>query len=613
MKLTLRTITGLDPELVASSTLDPASILMEMEARFNGAEPEALFDDLQITHGLLPRIPRAMLRRQFGKWLPKGADAIVAATNEYLTTHAAERGYPLDASDLIASTVFNVQRIADLEKWKAEQTMIRRAQRHYLKSETSKQLVDGKRVWVDATVYELPPLMQSEGKSLKHEDARYAIRLPDGRYFDLGQTQDGFKPIMSDGPDIALQRIAKRAGLTLRGGAHSIVQVLTGLTGVIPAYTTVWHRHQWLVIVGWQRDPKTTLSSYYKGDNELSKAGDPDDRLTLSELDYQLLKGAAEGEIEDFQGDVVDYMNDDEELVMQGFMRDETDEPEPMNSFLLVQAAANMGLQVELRNGSAIWNHPELRGQLAVMLRESHSERHQLTGSIRRVKSFIDDIMARIFHGNPSPLEKEKLKTELKAHYKHMGRLKNRRTALLENFRDQLEDLEAQSELIETRTWTNIRYVHSGAPFTVSFEDTHPEAANCTGFASMRGTESHPPLMEPVRTEPFMALSPANSVQLRNVVVETETMPDHRAIRGMRVKRGTIAVTGFDLGLGLPVKKVIPKLPQAPLTARNASPTLKARLRTMIREELESGTLEQEVADTFAIALEQALRGALRA
>jgi hypothetical protein len=333
----------------------------------------------------------------------------------------------------------------------------------------------------------------------------------------------------------------------------------------------------------------------------------------LSELDYHLLKGAAETEIEDAQGDVVDYMNEDEELVMQGFMRDETDEPEPMDSFLLVQAAANMGLQVELRNGSAVWNHPELRDQLAVMLRESHAERHHLTGSIRRVKSFIDDIMAHIFHGNPSPLEKEGLKAQLKAHYKHMGRLKNRRTALLENFRDQLEDLEAQSELVPVK-------------------DEHPTPFNT--FGSMRGTESNPPLMERVRyhyagysdlesgrpvfttdpiTTPEMALSPANSVQLRNVVVETETMPDHRTVRGMRVKRGTVAVTGFNLGLGIPVKKAIPALPQAPLNARNPSPKLKEKLRTIIREELETGTLEQEVAETFAIALEQALRGALRA
>ena len=592
MKLTLKTITGLDPELVASSTLDPASILMEMEARFNGVEPEALFDDLQITHGLLPRIPRAMLRRQFGKWLPKGADAIVAATNEYLTTHAAERGYPLDASDLIASTVFNVQRIADLEKWKAEQTVIRRAQRHYLKSETSKQLVDGKRVWVDATVYELPPLMQSEGKSLKHEDARYAIRLPDGRYFDLGQTQDGFKPIMSDGPDIALQRIAKRAGLTLRGGAHSIVQVLTGLTGVIPAYTTVWHRHQWLVIVGWQRDPKTTLSSYYKGDNELSKAGDPDDRLTLSELDYQLLKGAAEGEIEDFQGEVVDYMNDDEELVLQGLMRDESDDEEPLDNPLLTEVAEHLGLLIELRTGSAVWNHPELERVLIHLIKQRHANARLVGRAIARTKRLARSKNAHLMGFLP-PEDKAQLELEVKAHWREINRLRRVRRRIRTSFDDQLEDLRSQAELVPgnelVRYWVR--------------NDPH-------GFGSAKGTANGPPVMEPIRTTEAMTVSQANAVIEHHRVTEVDTMPAHRVSVMNRVKRGTTALVETKHGL---VAKRIDPLPQPVLTARNASPTLKTRLRTMIREELESGTLEAEVADTFAIALEQALRGALRA
>jgi len=609
MKLQLKTITGLDPELVASSQLDPASILMEMEARFNREEPEALFDDLQITHGLLPRIPRAMLRRKFGKWLPKGADAIIAETSQYLTEHAKERGYPLDASDLIASTVFNVQRIADLEKWKAEQTVIRRAQRHYLKQETSKQLVNGKRQWVDAEVYELPPLMQSEGKSLKHQDARYAIRLPDGRYFDLGQTDGKFKPILSDGPDIAMQRIAKRAGLEVRGGAHSILQVLTGLTGIVPAYTTVWHRHQWLVIVGWQRDSKITQSSYYKGEGELTMAGSPEDRLTLSELDYHLLKGAAEGEIEDAEGHVVDYMNDDEELILQGLMRDESDEPEPMESFLLVQAAANMGLSIELRNGSAIWNHPELRDQLALIASEVRKERNQLTKRIQIIRAQMRKIVGIILRDQLEGFEKFDLQMRHMELGKMEFRLKNQRSQLMRSFKDQLADLESQSELIEKRTWTNIRYVHSGEPFTISFEDTRPESANCKGFASMRGTESNPPLMEPIRTEPFMAISPANAVPTPKIA-EADSLPPHRAFVMNRVKRGTTALVETKNGL---VAKRIDHLPQAPITARNAPPTLKARLRAMIREELESGTHEQEVADTFAIALEQALRGALRA
>lgn len=601
MKLQLKTITGLDPELVASSTLDPASILMELEARFNREEPEALFDDLQITHGLLPRIPRAMLRRQFGKWLPKGADAIVAATNEYLTTHATERGYPLDASDLIASTVFNVQRIADLEKWKAEQTVIRRAQRHYLKQETSKQLVDGKRQWVDATVYELPPLMQSEGKSLKHEDARYAIRLPDGRYFDLGQTDGSFKPILSDGPDIAMQRIAKRAGLTLRGGAHSIVQVLTGLTGIIPAYTTVWHRHQWLVIVGWQRDPKTTLSSYYKGDNELSKAGDPDDRLTLSELDYQLLKGAAEGEIEDFEGNVVDYMNDEEELVLHGLMRDESDDEEPLDNPLLTEVAEHLGLLIELRTGSAVWTHPEFEQVLIHLIKGRHANARLVGGAINRTKRLARSKNAHLMSFLP-PEDKAQLEIEVKAHWREINRLRRVRRRIRTSFHDQLEDLRSQAELVTTEPMESVRamFVNKGMDDTMRIRYL-PHSDLETGAQAFETG---------IATTEAMTVSQANAVIEHHKVTEVAEMPAHRVSVMNRVKRGTTALVETKHGI---VAKRIDPLPQPVLTARNASPTLKARLRAMIREELESGTHEQEVADTFAIALEQALRGALRA
>jgi hypothetical protein len=114
--------------------------------------------------------------------------------------------------------------------------------------------------------------------------------------------------------------------------------------------------------------------------------------------------------------------------------------------------------------------------------------------------------------------------------------------------------------------------------------------------------------MEPVKTEPFMALSPANERQLRNVVVEVDQLPPHRTVRTFCVKRATMAVTGFDLSGGTPIKKWVQPLPQAPLRAQNASPTLKKTLRRIIAAELETGTLEQEVADCFADALNQALR-----
>jgi hypothetical protein len=58
---------------------------------------------------------------------------------------------------------------------------------------------------------------------------------------------------------------------------------------------------------------------------------------------------------------------------------------------------------------------------------------------------------------------------------------------------------------------------------------------------------------------------------------------------------------------GLVAKRIDP-LPQPVLTAQNASPTLKAKLREICRAELETGTLYQEVADCFSLAMDSALR-----
>lgn len=166
----------------------------------------------------------------------------------------------------------------------------------------------------------------------------------------------------------------------------------------------------------------------------------------------------------------------------------------------------------------------------------------------------------------------------------------------------------------------------------------------------MKGTEQHPPMFETTRvfnygvtgrvssgedldwspqgfieirpiTEPQMTLAPANEVQAPKVTTlpegvfvdarwgkpdeGTPTLPEHRVSVMNRVKRGTTALVETKHGL---VAKRIDPLPQPMLNASNASPTLKAKLREICRAELETGTLYQEVADTFALALDSALR-----
>ena len=609
MKHTLKVTSGLNPELVTGSFPLPTEILMALEERLDNLPVENRIFDEDWMEALIPRAVKCLTGDMLGtKWLPKGADKVIESSRKDLVAMAVERGYPLSFEEQMAACVWNAQRLRDLEVWKEEQKKIRRASQHYAKEETAKiQTPDGRK-WQDAQVYELPPLVQSDGKSLKHVDARYILKLPDGRVFDLGMSQGSFKAITSDGPDIALQRIAKRAGLDIRGGAHTVLQALTGLTDIIPSFMAFWHRNQWCVAVGWQKDPKLTPSSYYLEGDQLTRIGEPADRLTLSELDYNLLRGSAETEVEDFEGDVVDYMNEDEELVMQGFMRDETDEPDPIDSPLLSHIAEHLGLLIELRNGSAVWNHPEVPYVIGYFRRQAHLERRAIKRSMKRTKRLLMDLEAKLLLENSSYVA-GLIKDRIKDKALHLDSLAKRRAGILPRLRDQEVDLASQSTL------------QKGDSLSRYWLPNHER-----GFGSMKGTEQHPPMFETTRdrylpwsdletgaqaritgpaTLPEMTLAPANEVQIRNVVTDVPELGQHRVSVMNRVKRGTTALVETKHGL---VAKRIDPLPQPMLNASNASPTLKAKLREICRAELETGTLYQEVADTFALALDSALR-----
>lgn len=605
MKYALKVTSGLNPELAVGSYHPMSEEILRSLDSIRSTLPgqDTIFDEDWMER-LIPRAVKCLTGDMLGtKWLPKGADKVIESSRKDLVALAVERGYPLSFEEQMAACVWNAQRLRDLEVWKEEQKKIRRASQHYAKEETCKVQTPDGRKWDNAQVYELPPLVQSDGKSLKHVHARYILKLPDGRIFDLGMSQGSFKAIASDGPDIALQRIAKRAGLDIRGGAHTILQALTGLTDIIPSFMAFWHRNQWCVAVGWQKDPKLTPSSYYLEGDQLTRIGEPADRLTLSELDYNLLRGSAETEVEDFQGDIVDYMNEEEELVDQGLMRDETDEPEPMDSPLLSRIAEHLGLLIELRNGSAVWNHPEVPCVIGYFRRQAHLERRAIKGSMKRTKKLLMDLEAKLLLEDSS-LVAGLIKDRIKEKAIHLDSLTKRREGILPRLRDQEVDLASQSFLEPQDVATPVM----------------------TGFQSMRGTEEHPPMFETTRdrylpwsdleteaqaritgpaTLPEMTLAPANEVQIRSVITDVPTLGEHRVSVMNRVKRGTITIVATKRGL---VKKRIKPLPQPVLTARNASPTLKAKLREICRGELETGTLYQEVADTFALALDSALR-----
>ena len=271
---------------------------------------------------------------------------------------------------------------------------------------------------------------------------------------------------------------------------------------------------------------------------------------------------------------------------------------------LLTEVAEHLGLLIELRTGSAVWNHPELERVLLHLLKQRHAQARLIGRAIARTKRLARTKNAHLMGFLP-PEDKAQLETEVKAHWREINRLRRVRRRLRTSFDDQLEDLRSQAELVTTQPMESVRamFVNKGMDDTMRIRYL-PHSDLETGAQAFETG---------IATTEAMTVSQANAIIEHHRVTEVDTMPAHRVSELHRVKRATTAVIGFDLDQRRPVTKPIAALPQPVLSARNASPTLKARLRTMIREELESGTLEQEVSDTFAIALEQALRGALRA
>ena len=422
MNASVKSISGLDPERAASNTMDPSQWVQLLEELDLAPKPEWANPESKIVTSCNLK-GQDMIELNFGKWSPKGFDGIKAKCDTELEEMAAERGWDITPEEKLASLVSVIQRTKELMKWKEEQKAVRRAKhfeafykevgtkngkptyrRFYTshnREHTEKVLIDGKLKWNDATIYELPPEMKEDiwvGKTRKrvsvstpgafvHEDARYILKLPNGRKVDLGLTNGKWKPVKRNDPNKAMQSIAARLGMKMQGGAHTILQTLLNRTDIIPAYTTFWHNEKWVVIVGWQLDPKLTNATYMEtleGKLVRSNTLAPDaKRLTVSEAEYSIISKPSIGEADEDLAEGNCTIELDEELVMQGFERDgerfDVDADQFQNGLLLLESVSQrMGRYVDLMCGEPTWEMPGFRLALADIGRELLRERKHL-------------------------------------------------------------------------------------------------------------------------------------------------------------------------------------------------------------------------------------------
>lgn len=270
------------------------------------------------------RTATKMIRAHFGRYLEKDETKMLEKQIEGLET----------VEDKMQAVVNLIDKIKDRRKWKAEQSAAQKLVHYAERIPARKELVDGKHKWNDATVHDLPPLT---GKGKAHEPAFYAIKLPDGRIINLGQSDGEHGAVKCYYPSKAFQHIATRLGIEMRGGDTAILNHLLGAEMVewtnergegckdykyLPAYTTVW-QGVWIVYVGWRLNPKCHSSSYWlDGDQLTQRPIEGEQPLTVSQLDYCLLTGAAEEKLEDADApeddQPTDFLNDEEEYVLAG-------------------------------------------------------------------------------------------------------------------------------------------------------------------------------------------------------------------------------------------------------------------------------------------------------
>lgn len=404
-----------------------------------------------------------------------------------------------------------------------------------------------------------------------HEPSRYILKLKDGTTMDLSKPFKDEKGkvhlgMLTDNPNTALRHLGTRLGLSGKGGAYTLLNRILGTEGVVPSYTTVWQNQKWVTIVGYHANPKDTQSNYLMAGGQMSLKGklskaeeefyadhpEMDDRtdkvMSVSDVDYNLLKGAADTPVKaeptkDEDGEdapVITYLDGDEydvpELELSDYREtinlDNVDEDEGnLMSFL----RSKMDFS-QFQQGS--WGLLESQEADDLLIGEkdlnSKGELVWKTG-VRGAKHRVETAKMLIGMNGPTPDLVQFLEQSEASVVYYQGMLRARRRILCNN------DL---TEFI-----------------------SHQEPGNF----NMRGTENGTPLKEPCKFTPNMALSPTNEV-VAPPIKEGLTKPKGRVSIPITGKVGETIKVITKAGIR---DHVITGAPRVPISASNASKTLK--------------------------------------
>lgn len=437
-------------------------------------------------------IQKSMLHTHFGKWLQNDEKAIVANAKEGLET----------LEDRLSVLPYVVEKIRSRRGWKAEMNQAQDPANYADESldydlpprialkltirKVTKRHPNGK-TWKIPFKLEIKALKKGwtitkRPTTRSHVPAFYSITGPSGRNIDLSKPHGSFKPILSNNPNDAFRRFITRLGVERKGGETELLNLLLkadkvdftdpyGVTSSdykwLPTYVSRKMDGVWFVSVGWKLNPKCQYGMFRreaadgsmvmpfvenaKGELEPFIHGVhlEGDILTTSQLDYKLLCEDSGMAIVDKNEDIVDYMNESEELVMEGFIRDDDHADEEVDNFLLVQAASEMDRMIDLRVGSAVWLLDGFEAQVFEHTKHVGAECHALKQLIRAKKAEVAEFALST---PPDGFDQSLRDAEGKELAYALERLQNKLTSTRANYRLAADDLKAQTRLT---LWTD--------------------------------------------------------------------------------------------------------------------------------------------------------------
>lgn len=368
-------------------------------------------------------------------------------------------------------------------------------------------------------------------KRKSHEPAAYSIRLPDGRYASTAKAEGEYKVRLHTNPPAALRDLANRLGVEPVGGDVTILRSLLGegYEEYVPAYESIWAQGRWNVRVAWMKPNSTHTQLWEDHNGELTRIPQfNQEPLTISDLTYKVLSESNVVEYQDengFTGYIQEEMPDNEmeHCVSLGAARDreseainidklfaEDDVERKLLNFLssrLEESFITMGDVTSKQAWNALYGEQR---PVWVTDPETGLARKELRweGGINGAQQYLAELLKK------DPIDQEKVES-------------------LKSYIAFLEEIIESWELIYHGCYTLNK-----APELWSW--------------NMRGTNNHPPMMEPVKEIPN-SHTVGKYTPPAPKVIEVDTMPTPAC----NMKAATVTIEPSHLNLPAKLRKTL--------------------------------------------------------